>query len=322
MNFRFQQPDMLLEARKTGGKGVFLECLIMVGIFFLAELTATFAVMLFTFLFAFVMGFMDHGNMGRINPAIINDITTIASLITQVFTISVTLGLARWFQKRKAWTLGFKKKNWMKEYAIGALAGLIAMTTAWAMAWVSQTMLIRPNFSALTGTSALVLCLYFIGYLFQGMAEEVLCRGLFLISLARKKGNLWMAILVSSLFFAALHLLNPGITVLAFCNLTLFGIFAGVYFLKRGNIWGIGAFHSIWNFAQGNLYGVTVSGALTGPSLFVSVPNAASEIFNGGSFGLEGGLFTTVVLVIGILILMKLPQKDAAELSSPAEPAE
>ena len=56
--------------------------------------------------------------------------------------------------------------------------------------------------------------------------------------------------------------------MLAFINLTLFGVFASLYFIKRGSIWGIGAFHSIWNLVQGNFWGLSVSGGATECSVF------------------------------------------------------
>ena len=131
-----------------------------------------------------------------------------------------------------------------------------------------------------------------------------------MVSIARRS-SLPVAIIANSLFFAALHLLNSGITVLAFINLTLFGIFASVMFIRRGSIWMVGAVHSIWNFVQGNVFGIKVSGMDIDCMLFESEITDMA-IINGGSFGLEGGLAVSVVLIAGI-VLMSLPKKSAAE---------
>ena len=122
-----------------------------------------------------------------------------------------------------------------------------------------------------------------------------------------------MGIIVSSVAFGALHLGNAGIAPLAFINLILFGIFAGVYFIRRGNIWGIAAVHSIWNFAQGNIFGVLVSGNDFGTTIFTSTINENLTILNGGDFGLEGGILTTIVMVAGIVIMMQTKQRDVVE---------
>ena len=76
---------------------------------------------------------------------------------------------------------------------------------------------ISPNFSV--G----YFVLFLLGFLIQGMAEEVLCRGYFMVSLARRY-SLIVAIVTNAVVFAALHLLNSGITVLAFVNLVMFVI--------------------------------------------------------------------------------------------------
>jgi hypothetical protein len=87
-------------------------------------------------------------------------------------------------------------------------------------------------------------------------------------------------------------------------NLVLFGLFASVYTLKANSIWGICAFHSIWNFAQGNIFGIPVSGLSLNASVFSFKPTDSGTLFNGGGFGLEGGLAVTIVLVVSIIITM------------------
>ena len=115
---------------------------------------------------------------------------------------------------------------------------------------------------------------------------------------------MWAVAQANVLLFAMRHLGNDGVSPLALINLTLFGIFASVYFIKSGNIWGIGAFHSIWNLAQGNFYGIRVSGIVTTCSVLASSPVEGRSLINGGSFGLEGGLAVTVVLLAGTAFLL------------------
>ena len=102
--------------------------------------------------------------------------------------------------------------------------------------------------------------------------------------------------------FAALHLLNSGIGPLPIVNLFLFGVLASLYYLWRGNLWGIAAFHSMWNFTQGNIFGILVSGGDYGVSLLTS-ELTGSALINGGDFGMEGGLAVTAAMVIGIVLV-------------------
>ncbi|MGQ0604896.1 MAG: CPBP family glutamic-type intramembrane protease [Anaerolineales bacterium] len=57
----------------------------------------------------------------------------------------------------------------------------------------------------------------------------------------------WLGVLVSSALFGVLHLLNPNVGLLPFINLCLFGLFAALYALREGGLWGIAAQHAVWN---------------------------------------------------------------------------
>ena len=231
---------------------------------------------------------------------------TIGMLFANIAIILIVILFCKLIQKRKMSTLGFVKKGMGKEYGLGLLAGFVFFSAAVLLCVVTGTL-------EITGLSETfswgVFILFALGFMIQGMAEEVLCRSYFMVSIARRY-PIWLAVLLNALFFAALHLGKSGISVLAFLNLVLFGIFASVYFIKRGSIWGIGAFHSIWNFVQGNFYGIKVSGIETSCSVFESLSAEGGTLMNGGNFGLEGGLGVTIVFVVGIIILLCIPAKN------------
>ena len=323
MNFKFKKPDMVEEAAKTGGKNIFVEILMFFGVFLVAILLENILFMLAELpLLSKNAAFQTAISAGDLVTATEIEMEVITSepmMIVQLFVtaamILITCLFCKLIQKRKMRTLGYKKPNMWKEYGIGLLVGLGMMTAIVLVGVITGSMSLEFNSEAFTGAGLGTLGLIFAGFLLQGMSEEVLCRGYFLVSLARKKGNVWLGIIVSSLAFGALHLMNAGIAPLAFVNLVLFGIFAGVYFIQRGNIWGIAAIHSIWNFAQGNIFGVLVSGNDFGTTVFTSNINENLTIINGGDFGLEGGILTTIVMVAGIVIMLQTKQRDVAEES-------
>lgn len=193
------------------------------------------------------------------------------------------------------------------EYPAGLLAGFGIFTGAVGLCVLTGTLDITGISPAFVPVPWLLI---FVGFLFQGLSEELLCRGVLMLSFTRaaltrgQKNAAGLGLLLSALIFAALHLGNDGISLLAFVNLLLFGVFAGLYYLWRESIWGIAAFHSIWNFTQGNVFGILVSGGSFGTSLFSSVSTPEGGLVNGGSFGLEGGLAVTVVLVLGIAFIL------------------
>lgn len=232
----------------------------------------------------------------------------IITLFSDIMLILVVFLFCRLIQKRKLRTLGFVRAGMWKEYGLGLLVGFLFFSVCVALGLLTGGITfagVSPEFSMVIFVG------YLLGYMVQGMAEEVLCRGYFLSSYARRY-PVYAAVLANALFFASLHLLNAGITVLAFINLTLFGVFASLYFIRRGNIWGIGAFHSVWNLVQGNFYGIQVSGMPVGNTLFRMNPVEGKELLSGGAFGMEGSLICTVVYLAGIIWLYTRKNRDEA----------
>ncbi|RMD72733.1 MAG: CPBP family intramembrane metalloprotease, partial [Chloroflexi bacterium] len=145
--------------------------------------------------------------------------------------------------------------------------------------------------------------------LVQGAAEEILTRGWMLPTLAVRYRP-WVGVLISSLFFAVMHGLNPNLSFLALLNLFLYGLFAALYALREESLWGICAFHSIWNWAQGNLFGLAVSGQPVSGGMLFNLMETGPDWLTGGAFGPEGGLVTTIVLVISMAIIWWWPTVD------------
>ncbi len=217
------------------------------------------------------------------------------------------------FQKRSAFSLGFNSNGFAPEYLVGLLIGFVMISLPTLICYLTGCVVFLPSDSI----SPLMIALFFVAFILQGMGEEALFRGYLLTSLARRN-NIWIAIIVSSLMFAIFHGGNAEFSLIAFINIALFGIFASVFTLKRGNIWGISAIHSMWNFAQGNIFGFRVSGNPELDSLLTATNQGFGSILSGGNFGLEGGLGATVVLLIAILCALLMPTKES-ELA-PDEP--
>ena len=235
----------------------------------------------------------------------------VLSLILTVTVIVVCLFYTTKIDRHSIATMGFCGSRPALEYLTGYGIGFCMFFAALLICVVTKA----ATIDGISNRISWAVLLFFVGYLIQGLSEEVLCRGVLMQKLSIRYAPI-VAILLNSVFFAALHLANPGITPLALPNLVLFGVFASLYMWKRGNIWGIAALHSAWNFTQGNLFGVQVSGTALAPSLFSVSLAEGSTWMNGGSFGLEGGLGVTIVYVIGIVILLFLPVRKEARLDA------
>ncbi len=233
----------------------------------------------------------------------------VVHLFTTVIMLVATVFFCRRVEKRSYTSMGFVAKGAVLEYMAGLGIGLALFALAVGFCVLTG----QIEISLVDAPSVPLLVMFFLGFLVQGMSEELLCRSFLMLSLS-KGCKLWVCVLTNALLFAALHLFNAGITPLALLNLTLFGVFASVYTLRRGSIWGICAIHSMWNFAQGNVFGISVSGMSQTPSVFTAVlPQNANGIINGGAFGLEGGLAVTVVLLMATVVVL-LTKTKACEV--------
>ena len=228
-------------------------------------------------------------------------------LISLFATVATTLACiiyCRKIERRSFASMGFRKQGWLlryvKGYAIGTAMLLLCALVLWLMGDL--------DFAFAEKLPVLYLLVFFVGFVIQGMSEEVLVRGYFMISLSNRCHTA-LAVGISSVVFSLLHIFNPGITLLALLNLTLFGVFMAVYILRTDDLLGACAIHSAWNFAQGNLVGIRVSGSAQLPTVAVMNPIGEQALFHGGDFGLEGGLIVTFVTLAAIALTLFLPQK-------------
>lgn len=316
MNFKLETPIIVQEAREAKrGWNWFVELLVFVLMFFIVTIGQVIIALPLELIVMFTdkdyVAAMLSGDETLITEAteklLSGDALMVASLFSTIAMTLIVMAFCKLIQKRKMRTIGFVKKGLLKEYGIGLVIGFALFSIAVLFCVLTGALTIKGVSSSF---SVVMFLLFALGFMIQGMGEEVLCRGYLMVSLGRRY-PMWVAVLLNSLFFAALHLANDGISVLAFINLTLFGIFASVYFIKRGSIWGIGAIHSIWNFVQGNFYGIKVSGMGMSCTVFESATVAGKDLIHGGAFGLEGGLAVTIVLVAGTLALLCRPAKNA-----------
>ena len=207
-------------------------------------------------------------------------------------------------EKRSIKSMGIIKEKVFSKYVIGYIIGALMLTS-----FIIISVLFKANKVSMNpDVSYLYVFLFFIGFIIQGAAEEVFLRGYFLTSLS-KKTTILKAIIISSIAFAVLHLANPGITILAFANLILFGVFMSVVFFKTNSIWMVCGIHAAWNFFEGAFFGTNVSGLPLLPAVVKVECKESLSLLNGGTFGPEGGLIVLVLLIIGILIAYFIPTK-------------
>ncbi|MBR4056738.1 MAG: CPBP family intramembrane metalloprotease [Oscillospiraceae bacterium] len=228
------------------------------------------------------------------------------SLFATVATTLICILYCRKIEKRSMASMGFRKSGWLGRYLKGFVIGTAMLLLCALILWLTGDL----DFAFAKNIPVLYILAFFVGFVIQGMSEEVLVRGYFMVSLGNRCHTA-VAVGISSVAFALLHLANPGISLLALLNLTLFGVFMAVYVLRTDDLWGACAIHSAWNFAQGNLVGIRVSGMTQMPTVAIMNPVGERALFHGGAFGLEGGLIVTFVTLAAIALTLFLPKKQS-----------
>ncbi len=197
--------------------------------------------------------------------------------------------------------MGLVDNRKLRSYIIGVLIGIGLVSLISLVLWAFGFAEISRNS---LGFDKKIFILYIIGWMIQGFEEEFLLRSILMNQLA-SRGKISLAIIANSLIFSILHLSNSGFTFIAFVNLSLIGIIFSLIFYMTDSIYISAGAHSFWNMAMANIFGVVVSGDVASHATILNTRFKGNHIVSGGSFGLEGSVVTSLVLIIFLAILVK-----------------
>ena len=229
----------------------------------------------------------------------------IPSLLSTVFGTITSIIYCRNIEVRPITSMGVRKQKLIPHYLTGLLTGIIMMTAITLLSVCFGA----NKISLCSSINFGIIILYLLGFFVQGMSEEFIFRG-YLLTTIGGYHSVWIAVVVNSGAFALAHAFNPGFDVLPCINLVLFGVFASLYMICFDDIWGVCGIHSIWNFMQGNFYGISVSGTGDSESVFRTTARTSHAWLSGGEFGIEGSIFTTIILSAGIIIIFSKIKKE------------
>ena len=223
-------------------------------------------------------------------------------LLVLLYTLLCERPIFRSFGRRAV--PGGRGNTW-KLFGIGLLAGFAMNALCILVAWLHGDIVLSVGrFRPLYLLAALVcVCV-------QSGAEELVTRG-YMMGAIRDRYNVWVAAAVNSLFFGALHLLNPGITVLSFVNVVAVGFALSVVMIKLESLWFCVAMHTAWNFSQSIFFGLPNSGIVSEGSFF-HLEAARDSVLYSAAFGVEGAITTTLVLLALTLCVLLAARRGRA----------
>ena len=132
--------------------------------------------------------------------------------------------------------------------------------------------------------------------IFPAVSEELLFRGILFRWIEEFAGS-WVAILLTSAFFGAAHLMNPNASPIAAVGIAFeAGVMLGGAYMLTRSLWLPMGLHAAWNFTQGAIYDIPVSG--TEVNGIVDARLCCNPLLTGGGFGLEASLIAMVVATL------------------------
>jgi membrane protease YdiL (CAAX protease family) len=199
-----------------------------------------------------------------------------------LLSVCVATGATIAIWEHGRWALGLRTSSLLgaKELLLGIAFGALLVGIADGLVMVSTPLRHLPG----SGIPWRELMIVFLPAVLH---EELLFRG-YLFQKVRT-WNRRVAIVIVSLLFAALHLWNDDITVLAITNIYLGGIRLSLAYER---------------LMSGPILGYEVSGFRPDASV-LAVTGEGPMLLTGGKFGIEGSVWMTLVELSGIAVLTK-----------------
>lgn len=227
----------------------------------------------------------------------------------------VMLGVALLYwkivEKKPLSEMGLTKQ--FGDYFIGAISGVLLLA-------VSVTAIILTGSIEYHGVfenaDILVIVLLTGGFVVQGATEEFLCRGVVFQSL-KENTSVTIAMDISTLMFIIPHLSSLFddkviYGIFGIINLLLISTIFSLLTIRFKNIWAACGLHSFWNAVLYSILGLNLSGNAETVAAVFNMQSVGENIWNGGIYGIEASMITTVVLTIATVLIWFANRKRAA----------
>ena len=229
---------------------------------------------------------------------------TIALITYYGYIIIAAVAVLYWklIEKKPLSEMGLTKR--FGNYFIGVLIGIFLLAVSVAFIVLTGNIEFQGVFK---NANIPIIFLLFGGFVIQGATEEFLCRGIVLQTL-KEKTSLPIAIAVSTIMFVLPHWssLFAGETiygVIGVANLVLISIIFSLLTICFKSIWAACGLHSFWNAILYSILGLNLSGNDETVTAIFKMQSVGENIWNGGVYGIEASIITTVVLAIATVLI-------------------
>jgi len=196
-------------------------------------------------------------------------------------------------------------KLWYRDVIVGAVIGILTLAAAVAIGFavgglrfsMSTTGMLVATARSVGGSALL--------FAIAALAEEAIFRGYPLQTLSRAR-LVWLGLFLNFVFFAIVHLGNPNVVPgFTFANTALAGVWLAIAYIRTRSLWFPFAIHWGWNWALGALFGLPVSGLNLVSHPLIKGRDLGPAWITGGSYGIEGGVACTLVLILACVFVWR-----------------
>lgn len=233
------------------------------------------------------------------------DARTITLITYYGYIIVSVVALLYWkiVEKKPLPKMGLTKH--VRSYFIGATIGVLLLGAAVATVTLTGSIKYVGIFDNI---DAVTIALLVGGFVVQGATEEILCRGIVFHSL-KEKTSLCIAANVSTLMFIIPHLsslFDGGAVygILGIINLVLISTVFSLLTVGFKSIWAACGLHSAWNAVLYCVLGLNLSGNDETVTAVFNMQSVGKNILNGGEYGIEASVITSVVLAIAVILIL------------------
>jgi uncharacterized protein len=211
--------------------------------------------------------------------------------------------MLRFFDKRPLSVLGYSVHSRTGiEGGQGVLQAFLMVSGIFGFEWITGCISVTwSGFHA--GYLLSVLFCYLTFFAVASAMEELFARGYAFQALVQGVGKVG-AVCISATAFALAHLDNPHVNPIALLNTALAGVWLSIAYLKTRSLWLPTSLHMTWNLSLGFIYGFPVSGMAL-PDAMLKVSQHGSGWLTGGTYGPEGGILSSSVLIAATVTLLQ-----------------
>ena len=238
------------------------------------------------------------------------DVGTITLITYYGYIVIAGIALLYWkvIEKKPLSAMGLSKN--ISTYFIGIAVSVILLVLA------VVTILLTGNIKyqgIYKNVDVLMMLLLIGGFIMQGATEEILCRGIVLHAL-KEKTSLVTAVTVSTILFILPHWssLFAGervYGVIGVINLILISVIFSNFTICFKSIWAACGLHSFWNAILYSVLGLHLSGNEETVTAVFHMQSVGDNIWNGGIYGVEASVITTLVLAIAAMLIYVMGRK-------------